>query len=215
MDIKLFLKNLYVLPYIGGVLAIVSLFFPAATNFDANWSINSFTFWTWGLICEIDWMMPGEGWIWNNYFYLSPDLLILLLGIAISALMVFFGVKMVLKARLIAKDENFITKSFVLYGALIIIINTVWVVIVQLYFLNTGYFRNYFIELDALIVEDLTYLYLPVFSFWDYFGMNFGVIGPFIAGSLPIIGYLIHIIQYKRFDYLFFEDEEDIQPDQS
>ncbi|MFX1389432.1 MAG: hypothetical protein ACFE9Z_05130 [Promethearchaeota archaeon] len=212
MDIKLFLKNLYILPYIGGVLAIVSLFFPAATNFDANWSINSFTFWVWGLVCEIDWMMPGEGWIWNNYFYLSPDLLILLLGIVISALMIFLGVKMVSKARMIAKENKFINKSFVLYGALIILINIIWVVTVQLYFSNTGYFRNYFIDLDAeLTMDDLSYLYLPIFSFWDYFGMNFGVIGPFIAGGLPIIGYLIHIIEYKRFDYLFIEDEENIK----
>ena len=73
MDVELFLRKLFVFPYIGGVLAVASLFFPAATNFDPHWTINSFVFWTWGLVCEVDWKMPGQGWMWNNFFYLISD----------------------------------------------------------------------------------------------------------------------------------------------
>jgi hypothetical protein len=212
MDVKLFLKNLYVLPYIGGILVVVSIFFPAATNFMSRRDINSFAFWIWGLVAEIDWYQIGEGWMWLNEFYIISDLLILILGIIISIIVAYLGVKIVIRARLIGKNDKYLDSHFVKLAVIPLILITIWVIVVQIYYSITGHFLRYFLQVEEQFpLLDLDFLNLPNFSFWNYFTMNFGTIGIYIGASLPIIGYLIHIIEYKRFDYLFFEDETDIK----
>jgi hypothetical protein len=80
----------------------------------------------------------------------------------------------------------------------------------------TGHFLVYFLGVqERFPLLDLDFLNLPNFSFWNYFNMNFGVIGIYLGAGLPIIGYIIHVIEYKRFDYLFFEDQEDLKPNTS
>jgi hypothetical protein len=152
--------------------------------------------------------MP-QGWTWFNYFYFISDVMILILGIVVSVIITFFGVKMVLRARNISKEDKFLDKTFAYYGVGILIPIIVWMIAVQIYYGTTGYFLEYFLNLqEEFPLLDLDYLNLPNFSFWSYFDVNFGAIGPILGGSLPIIGYVIHTIEYKRFDYLFFDDDK-------
>jgi hypothetical protein len=193
MDVKLVMRYLFVLPYVGGILAIISLFVPGGTRIVANITIDSHTVWIWGFLCIIDWRMGVGGWGWDNTFQFLPDVLMVTISIILTVLIFIASLIIVLKARSFGKDEKDLDFRFVKYGLILLILISLWVIAVQIYYSITGYFLQFYID-NGLGTS---------FSFWSYFDVNFGVIGIYIGGGLSISGYIALKIIYKQYDYLF------------
>jgi hypothetical protein len=198
MDVKLVLKNLYVLPYIGGAVVVFAIMFPAGTHLVPSLFFHSHTFWVWGLVCTIDWQHLGD-WTWLTEFGFILDPLFLTISLMLSITIIYFAIKSFLRARDIGKEDKHLDKPFMIYGGVILILITGWIFISELYFSITGFPVNAGPDLFGIS---------PPFSFWTYFEISFGVIGVLLGASLPVIGYLVTLFLSRKYDYLLEEDEE-------
>lgn len=199
MDVKLVLKNLWVLPYIGGAVVVFAIMFPAGIHIIPNLTEYSHTTWVWGLVCTIDFQQIGD-WTWWTEFGFILDPLILTVSIALSVIIIYYGVKSVLRARNLNKEDKNLDKSSMIYGVIILALITFWIFLVEFYYSITGFpVNSYF---DSFGIG-------PPFSFWGYFEMSFGIIGVLLGASLPIIGYLVSLFLTRKYDYLLFDDDEE------
>ena len=106
MDIKLLVRYMWALPYLGGVLAAISIFFPVVAHFHKSLYGPSHIIWIWGLVIITTWSTGFTGWAWENEFVFISDPFILILGIIISIFIVVIGIKTVFTARNFGRDEK-------------------------------------------------------------------------------------------------------------
>jgi len=199
MDVKLVLKNLWVLPYIGGAVVVFAIMFPAGTHIVPSLFEYSHTFWVWGLVCTIDWQHLGD-WTWWTEFGFILDPLILTISLILTVTIIFYGIKSVLRARNLNKEDKYLDKSSIIYSVIILSLITIWAFLAEFYYSITGF------PVDSgpgLFGID------PPFSFWTYFEISFGVIGVLLGASLPIIGYLVSLFLTRKYDYLLDDDDEE------
>jgi hypothetical protein len=185
LDVKVIIKFLFLFPYIGGILIIISLLTPAAMRWYHSTVDDSYILWVWGLLTITEWY-HGAGWAWNTTFAYIPDPFILVIGILFSIIIAIFGIKMILKARICGDKEKDLDITFVKYGGLIITLITTWMIIVQIFYSMTD-----FLGLGTN------------FSFWPNLSAQFGVIGIFLGGIFSILGYVLFKIYRKKFYYLY------------
>lgn len=198
MDVKLVLKNLWVLPYIGGAVVVFALMFPAGTRLVPSLFDYSHTFWVWGLVCTIDWQQLGD-WTWWTDFGFILDPLFLTISLILTVTIIYCGVKLVLRARNLNKEEKYLDKSSMIYGLAILALITSWIILTEFYFSVTG------LPVDS---GPGSFGIDPPFSFWTYFEINFGIIGVLLGASLSVIGYLVTLFLSRKYDYLLEDDEE-------
>ena len=188
MDIKALVKYLFFLPYLGGVLAIISMITPVAAHFHKDIYNPSHTIWIWGLIVITEWVYGFTGYAWENEFTLITDPFILIISIIISILIAFFAIKTIITSRNYGRDEKRLDMTFVKYGACILGLYILWMMILQIFYALTGFMGMG-----------------PEFSFWTYFHVNFGTVGIFLGGFFIILGPILSKAFLKRFYYLFVE----------
>ncbi len=194
MDAIRVMKYFFAFPYVGGILVVASFFFPVASFFDPNWFGDpSYSYWMWGLLGTVNWNFHGTWYWWTEYSFIQNIIPIFVFGLFCCAFIIFLAIKIVLKARKIGIEEKFLDDiRFPIYSGVIFAITLIWMSVIEIYFSIYG-----FVD------------YTPVFSFWGQFNVQFGISGIFLGASLPIIGFVLTKIYYKRYDYLFYEEEEE------
>lgn len=194
MDVIRVMKYFFAFPYLGGILVVASFFFPVASFFDPNWFGDpSYSYWMWGLLGTVNWAFHGTWYWWTEYSFIQNIIPIFVFGLFCCSFIIFLAIKIVLKARKIGIEEKFLDDiRFPIYSGVIFAITLIWMSVIEIYFSIYG-----FVD------------YTPVFSFWGQFNVQFGISGIFLGASLPIIGFVLTKIYYKRYDYLFYEEEEE------
>ena len=163
-------KYIWLAPFVGGLIGIMSIFFPAGTADFAGYV--KIDFWMWGM-----WVQTG--FVGANTIFLSD--IFSMVGIGCSVLTLIFSIIIFITSNQIRKDSKSIIDTRMLWiasGILIIIINITWAVIIT--FMNYGIILN---ELGNFFLPP-TYQYNAMI--WLYFDFNFGIIGPLILGILAI-----------------------------
>ncbi|MFX1600959.1 MAG: hypothetical protein ACFFB6_10220 [Promethearchaeota archaeon] len=192
MDVKRVVKYLFALPYLGGILVIVSFLTPVVSDFYPAWFgdySDSYSYWMWGLLGTVKWYLAAY-WHWNTYYSFIPYIFTLILGLICSILIIFFALKTILRANRFGRNQQNLDMTFAKYSAVIFSITIIWMIAVEIFYSINGFMR-----------------YEPIFSFWSHFNVQFGVYGIFLGGSLIIIGFLLTKYLLKRYDYLFDEEE--------
>ncbi|MFW9772166.1 MAG: hypothetical protein ACFFEO_08380 [Candidatus Thorarchaeota archaeon] len=169
---------LWVLPFIGGLIAIISLITPAGYIVESEG--NSFKFWIWGMwVSKLD---RGVVAISNNIFlegtYLISGIISSFIILTTSVIVMMDALRMRRKKISIENKKNLWTWC----GILILIATMLWMIEISFvsYYdimVEFGAWENYYSPPTA---DDFTT------PFWFYFEMDFGVIGPLINGSLLI-----------------------------
>lgn len=157
-------------PFVGGLIGIISLFTPAGTSDFAGYIVIDF--WMWGM-----WVQTG--YIGANTIFLSD--IFSTVGIGCSVLTLLFSIIIFITANQIRKNSKSIIDTRMLWiasGILIIIINITWAVFMT--FMNYG----------AILNELYSDIFPPSYQYnaliWLYFDFNFGIIGPIISGILAV-----------------------------
>jgi len=163
-------KYIWFLPFVGGLIGIISLITPAGTADFAGYIVVDF--WMWGM-----WVQTG--YIGANTIFLSD--IFSTVGIGCSVLTLIFSIIIFITANQIRKNSKNIIDTRMIWiasGILIIIINITWAVIMI--------FMNYGVILNELYGD----FFPPSYQFntliWLYFDFNFGIIGPIISGILAV-----------------------------
>ncbi len=185
MSVKTFSRYLFFLPYIGAAFAVGALFAPAVSYVIKTIYEPSHALWIWGLYSEITCLNPGA-WRCMGTYSMSTDLPVSIIGIIISIIIAYLGIRSVFKARRYGQEEKYIDNIFIKYGVIILICITIWVIFAEIY-----YFFNGFRDFEA------------PFSFWSYFPPHFGIIGVYVGGFIILIGPIIHKILYKVYYYMY------------
>ncbi|MFX0023894.1 MAG: hypothetical protein ACFE9S_16325 [Candidatus Hermodarchaeota archaeon] len=157
-------KKLWLLPMIGSILTLISLFTPITTlSYSGSFSIQ----WMFQLGLRIE---PAiEFLLWRGVTLEEIPLLFLsitlsLINFASSILLIFLTLKY--KRNSISYLK--LKKQCLLFGILIIISTLTWIVVMEVF---------YIISWGV--------------SHWQFYSPNFGVIGPFIGSALIIGGFFL------------------------
>ncbi len=162
-------EHIWILPLIGGIVALIGLLTPAAS---VSILYNSVQVWMWGLfsIRQFDYLQLG--YITTTRFTQSPVELI----ISISAtLLVFSGALGLVSSANSSRKTGITGKKWITPSILLIVGALVWII---------G------IEISTQIDVGM--------SFWEYINPGFGVIGPFLGAILSLIGYAAAKMSPKR-----------------
>ncbi|NVM37538.1 MAG: hypothetical protein HWN81_18225 [Candidatus Lokiarchaeota archaeon] len=189
MDKTLLVRYLWILPYFGGVLILISILTPAASSLIIRNPSDSYTIWLWGLITIHEFIPTWYNIMNSTTFAFVSNPLIMIIGLLITFLIGGMAIKIIITARKFANDEKDLDIRFMKYGGFVLIGIITWIIIMEILFSIFG-----FMEWGSN------------FSFWNYFNVNFGTIGIFLGSFFSIGGYLMDKIIHKRYDYLFYED---------
>ncbi|MHA1915715.1 MAG: hypothetical protein ACW986_02075 [Promethearchaeota archaeon] len=184
MRFKKLFEYSWVFPYIGGVVALISIITPAAAQSEPDIFIDSHTYWLWGLVAITDWTWGMTGWAWENTYDIISNPLILSINIVFTVMIIIVCVKLLFKTRSYVLEKKNLDKSFLLYSASLFGIITAWLMSNELIFSVTG-----FLGIG------------PNFSFIRYFEMQFGVIGLFLGASVIALGYILTMVGRHSFYY--------------
>jgi hypothetical protein len=145
-----------------------------------------------GILCIIAFFSPAmylpaftniySYWLWgledfNKLSFNTERIDILIIGIIIGVLILISGLKLICSANIVRtekktfKDER---KTFIMLSLIPILGTIIWIVYID----NTG---------DGYFLSD-------GYNVWDYFYIDFGLIGAISGGSLAILGFLLNKI---------------------
>ncbi|MHA1883938.1 MAG: hypothetical protein ACW96S_02705 [Promethearchaeota archaeon] len=184
MRFKKLFEYSWILPYIGGVLAIISVITPASAQSEPDVFIDSHTYWLWGLVAITDWTWGMTGWAWENTYQFITNPLVLSVNVVLTLMVIIVSVKLLFKTRSYVLEKKNLDKTYLLYSACYFGIITAWLIINELIYSVTG-----FLEMG------------PYFSFIGYFGMEFGVYGLYLGGAVTTLGYILTMIGRHSFYY--------------
>ncbi len=153
-------EHIWILPLIGGIVALIGLLTPAAS---VSIIFNSMQVWMWGLFSIRQFDYVQLGYITTTRFTQNPVELI----ISISAtLLVFSGALGLISSANSSRKTDITGKKWIKPSILLIIGALIWIIGFEIYTqIETG------------------------ISFWEYINPGFGVIGPFLGAVLSLIGY--------------------------
>jgi len=188
MDKKLLVTYLWILPYFGGILLLISILFPVVSGLIIRRPRDSYTYWIWGLIAVHEFIPTWYNIMNSTTFVFISNPLMIVIGLIFTFLIIGMGIKMILTARRFCIDEKDLDVRFLKYGGFVLIVIITWTIIMEILFSIFG-----FMEMGTN------------FSFWNYFNIHFGIVGIFLGSFFSIGGYLADKIIHKRYDYLFYE----------
>jgi len=155
----------WIFPYIGGILICIAFITPAGNT------ILSLEFvWIWGFVI-----------MRNGAFTYMTDLFRFLTSLACSAF-ILFGALLLIKTSINVKNGKKELKDYkerwLFISILILIITIIWMIMMEL---SSLWYISY----------DLGYFYtVRSYHFWgfNYYNLNFGIYGIFIAVIITVIG---------------------------
>lgn len=158
----------WIFPYVGGVLMLIAFLTPAGNTY-----ISSEYVWIWGFVLTRD----GEFTYMNDTirFLISVFLSFLILLIALTLIRTANNVK---NGKKEIKDYR---KDWIYYSFFILIITTSWAFLMEL----SCYWNQYIpAEIYPIIYPIICY------HFWgyNYYQLNYGIYGMFIAATFTIVG---------------------------
>ena len=181
------IKNIWIFPFLGGLISIIGLFTPTAFSYFLNedYELTQY-FWMWGL-------MYGRYYFFENFntkrlggISLSPEIfvpeLIATILILVSA---SSSIKTALHFRKGERNFSEIKKSWIITGILYIIALIIYVVGMQI---------GYSLYQQRIGGSPL--------NFWQNYIPNFGIIAPFISGLLVIVGVILGTVIAGKQDIL-------------
>ncbi|MFX0023178.1 MAG: hypothetical protein ACFE9S_12700 [Candidatus Hermodarchaeota archaeon] len=161
-----FNEKSWIIPLIGGIIALVSLFTPVTTwNPPGEFSIQ----WMFQLGLRLESFLEFGLWRWD------PGLLSL--SIALSVIIIVCSITHIILIVIYRRSKRSfqkLKKYWILFAVLIALSTLSWIIMMELYYNASGY--THWLS------------YLPN---WQYYSPSFGVIGPFIGSSLIIIAFFI------------------------
>ncbi|MFX1243066.1 MAG: hypothetical protein ACFFA7_17605 [Promethearchaeota archaeon] len=157
-----FKKKLWLLPIIGSIIALISLFTPATSlDYSGSFSIQ----WMFQLGLRIEPVLELS--LWRG---VSPEVIpLLFLSITLSLLNFassIISILLTLKYKRNSMSYLKLKKYWLLFGVLIALSTLAWIIMMEVFYNIT--WGN---------------------SHWQFYSPNFGVIGPFIGSTLIIIGF--------------------------
>jgi len=182
------IKNIWILPFLGGLLSLIILIFPTASYYFSNEGYE-FTrnFWMWGFFYARYYFFEyfkNETFLGFTIF--APEIfvpgLIATIFILASA---NSCIKTALRFRKGERHFSEIKKSWLITGILYIISPIIYVVGMQI-----GFSLNQQRSGGSLL------------NFWQNHVPNFGIIAPFISGLLVLIGVILGTVIAGKQDIL-------------
>lgn len=183
------IKNIWILPFLGGLLSLIILIIPTASSYFLNeeYELNQYL-WMWGLVY-------GRYYFFENFntkrlggiSIFSPEIfvpgLIATIFILASA---SSCIKTALRFRRGERNFSEIKKSWIITGILYISSAMIYVVGMQIGF--------------SLYQQRIGGSPL---NFWQNNVPNFGIIAPFISGLLVIVGVVLGTVIMGKEDALY------------
>lgn len=168
VDINVFKKNLWVIPLVGGILLLLSVFAPASYLIVGSYFTH---FWMWGLaVGGIGFTVTGISFNLQIEVIVS-GLLFTILILICSILTMILAMKIKKGTRKIDELNNFWISS----GLIAILSSIAWII----------------------MIESVAAMPYPS-EWWGYYNLGFGVIGPFISGALIIAVIFVNRYLQKR-----------------
>ncbi|MFX0043759.1 MAG: ABC transporter permease subunit, partial [Candidatus Hodarchaeota archaeon] len=169
---------IWTFPLLGGILMIIGLLTPSTTG------VGMFS-WLWGgNYFEIG----GESnFYWTLEIYDDVPL-IFISNITLFIILLISAIGSIIYSLMVWKTEDFprYERKWLYLGIIFIISITVY--LIEFEFLMRYYFNEY-IGIDA--------------SYWEFFDPGFGLIAPFISGSIILIGFGVNRKLPKKRDWYF------------
>jgi hypothetical protein len=124
-------NNVFVLPLVGGIFCLLTVFMPVMSRF--YWP-NNFSYWIWGLR------------FFNELSFNTERIDILVVGIIIGILMLLCGIKLIYSANLVRKNKisfNRLERIWIIFPSIVVIGAIIWYFFISIagdgYFVPSGY----------------------------------------------------------------------------
>jgi len=182
------IKNIWILPFLGGLLSLIALIIPTASSYFLNeeYELTRY-FWLWGLFY-------GRLYIFERFdteIFIGVSIFIpeIFIPALLATILIFVSARSCIKTALrFRKGERHfseIKKSWLITGILYIISPIIYVVGMQI-----GFNLNQQRSGGSLL------------NFWQNHVPNFGIIAPLISGLLVLIGVIIGTVIAGKQDIL-------------
>jgi len=158
-------KCIWIFPFIGGIITLISFLTPAAHRIYRSPSFES-DYYLW--MCNLFISHRYETGIHTTEIKFDINLISLIPSIICSLLIIFFNITCIITANKYRKGVLNTKISWLVLAILTIITAIVWMVMM---------------EVSRVILYGHT--------FWDIVSPNFGIIGPFLDAGLEIIGFVL------------------------